>query len=466
MKKTLALILAFMLVLVTLVSCGGEAETESQKESESESTTESSSETESSTESGESSSETESSETETSNKESYNVSTSFSDLDEHIKVISEALTVRSSKDSSDDKNVVAYVKKDVVLHRVAIDGDWSKIIYNDQEAYVFSKYVVLTKTADDNYATGTVTSDAVNVRSSANTESSDNIVGTLVKGNTVSVVSLIDGWARVYYTSTISGYEGEAWIKATYLKIENVSIDTENGETESETSESETESESTETETKPVSDIISALEMKFAAYDSITASDYTVYISQSMNGQTTDTVMRTVAKTNSTENDDVYMALYSGNETEEKTLIDEMFIIAGVCCDANGNEITEGALYDSYSDMLLQGYGANDYLKGFIVELEKSEVKLAQLTNGGNKFMFLLDVSEIVEMYQQVGLNVNAEDSYYKIECDFSGDAFVATLDMYIAVNGEEAQPITLSERIVLDGIDADVQFPDITAEN
>ncbi len=480
MKKTLALILALMLILVTLVSCGGgEVETESQKESESESKTESTSESTSDTEStsgtestseSESASETGSTSESESSTESASISTSLSKLDEHIKVVAEALNIRSSKDSSDDKNIVTYVIKDTVLHRVAIDGEWSKIIYNDKEAYVFSKYVVLTKTADDNYATGTVNVDAVNVRSSSSIESSDNILGTLKKGDSVSVVSLIDGWARVYYVNSASNYEGEAWIRATYLDIDNVDIDTDNGETESETTETGTESKEsdtdteseTETETKTMGDILSEYKSKLSAYDSITASNYTVYVTQSMYGQTTATITQTVAKTNSTDFDDVFMAAYTDNLQGGTDLIDAMFIIAGDCLDIEGNEITEGILYDAHAMALLQGYDTNDYLQGFIIDLTKEDVKLAKLTNSGNKFMFMLDIAEVVDMYEQMGLNVNEADSYYKIECDFSNGALVSTVNMYIALNGQNAQPITMTECIVLNGLNADVQFPDV----
>ena len=60
--------------------------------------------------------------------------------------------------------------------------------------------------------TGTVTADALNVRSGAGTSYSK--IGTLKKGDKVTILSSSNGWHQIQYTSTTKG-----WVSASYVSI-------------------------------------------------------------------------------------------------------------------------------------------------------------------------------------------------------------------------------------------------------
>lgn len=458
MKKTVALILALMLAAATLVSCSNPTETskETNKETTNETEVETKNESETPT-SGETNTETVSeTETKTSSgeTETSKITTSLDKLDEHVKVTADTLTVRSGKDSSSNDNVLGYVSKDAILKRTAIDGDWSKVEYNGKEAYVFSKYVSLTKTADDNYAVGKVTADALNVRSSADAEA-DNIIGVLTKNSTVDVVSVIDGWARIYYVNTTAGleYAGEGWVNLKYIEIGD------SHETSGETS-AETYPESS---AESISALLEELESRLAEYDNITASDYTLHEAQEVLGQKMDSTLKFTVVENDTSSY-IYMANIVDDEVAE-----ELFVIDGVCCDADGNTVSSGTLYDYY--MSSEGY--IDYLHNFapsasdIESLNKESGFVFAEKSANNVYTLGMDLSVIVESYKSMGINIDAEKSHWNLVFDFSGKYIVVTTDMYLVCDGDEyTLPITSTQTLTLHALNDEVVFPSFkTAE-
>lgn len=80
-------------------------------------------------------------------------------------------------------------------------GNWYKIQYNNQEAYVSKDFVTLSssKSKIANKGTYKVTADVLRVRSDASTSSS--IVGLLSNGDEVTAESENNGWCKITYNN-------------------------------------------------------------------------------------------------------------------------------------------------------------------------------------------------------------------------------------------------------------------------
>ena len=88
------------------------------------------------------------------------------------------INVRQTADTESEKLGLLFEGDEINI--LSGEGNWYKIDYNNQEAYVFSDYISVSQ------AEGKVGADKVNVRSDASTDSE--VVATVNSGDTVKVI--------------------------------------------------------------------------------------------------------------------------------------------------------------------------------------------------------------------------------------------------------------------------------------
>ena len=133
--------------------------------------------------------------------------------------LTDAVRIRSSADDSDTSNVIAKAMAGDTYTKIGEEGNWTKIRYKDTEAYVSSDYVEIVDTPSDSGSEGgdvsstssegdnvssasgsiTVNDSGVRVRSSADTNSNDNILGKADSGETYTLTGEVDGWYQIDY---------------------------------------------------------------------------------------------------------------------------------------------------------------------------------------------------------------------------------------------------------------------------
>lgn len=111
---------------------------------------------------------------------------------------------------------IKQLKKGVALEILGLSDGWYQVRVDGVTGYLSSDYVTVTgaATSTGNTATGTngVTTGNVNMRSSASTLSSKNVITKLVKGTKLTILSTQNGWHRV----SVNGKEG--YVSAQYVK--------------------------------------------------------------------------------------------------------------------------------------------------------------------------------------------------------------------------------------------------------
>ncbi|MEK5230766.1 N-acetylmuramoyl-L-alanine amidase [Lysinibacillus sp. FSL K6-0232] len=122
-----------------------------------------------------------------------------------IKVTTDGLNIRKSKDSSSSTNIVGQVNKGGKLAVYAVEGNWLKVTYKGAYAYVFKQYAEFLD-ADGNelgaVAKEVVTKGAVNLY--VKPTSSAKIITTLKANEKLPVYKTVGG----YYLTKVNGMPG------------------------------------------------------------------------------------------------------------------------------------------------------------------------------------------------------------------------------------------------------------------
>ena len=126
-----------------------------------------------------------------------------------VTVTSGRLNVRKSPSTTSE--VVTTLNKGNYVTLIARQGQWWQVEYGKgQYGYSHSDYITIVEgtpvTVAVNYGT-------LNVRSGPGTTYSK--VGSLVKGETVLLLGSSNGWSRVLYHGTKTGYVSSAYISGT-----------------------------------------------------------------------------------------------------------------------------------------------------------------------------------------------------------------------------------------------------------
>ena len=131
--------------------------------------------------------------------------------------VSESLNLRAKEDNN--AAVVAKIPADAAVTVIGGNGDWFKIRYEDKEGYAFKKYVSIggSKGAATTVSelfdawTGSITASSLKVRSGPST--GYDVVNTLSKGTTVSVIGESGDWYYVQLKNSSKGYVSKKYIQ-------------------------------------------------------------------------------------------------------------------------------------------------------------------------------------------------------------------------------------------------------------
>ena len=139
-------------------------------------------------------------------------------------ITKDELNIRSYK--STESEIIDTVEEGTELEGVELDGDWYRILYDGETAYVKAEYVYkkVDKEGIDRETFNTLkdgleietknyveATDNVNIRSDASTDS--NILSQLYEGNCLEITRLLNnGWYEVKYN------DGLAYVNADYVK--------------------------------------------------------------------------------------------------------------------------------------------------------------------------------------------------------------------------------------------------------
>lgn len=130
-----------------------------------------------------------------------------------VTTASGKLNVRSSPSSS--AAVAASLNKGSYVTLISKSGDWWKVEYaKGKYGYCHAGFITVTEGTPVSVA---VSSGTLNVRSGAGTAYGK--VGTLSKGETVIRLSTANGWSRVLYGGTKTGYVSAQYLSGNYASV-------------------------------------------------------------------------------------------------------------------------------------------------------------------------------------------------------------------------------------------------------
>jgi len=138
------------------------------------------------------------------------------------KVTASKLNVRSG--AGTNYGIIGSVVKDQMLSVVSKSGSWYKINYNGRTGYVSSDYVQAsgTTTPPAESTTYTVTASTLNVRSGAGTSYAS--IGSVTKGQKLSVVSKSGSWYKINYNGR-TGYVSSDYVQASATASPKLVVD-------------------------------------------------------------------------------------------------------------------------------------------------------------------------------------------------------------------------------------------------
>ncbi len=124
-------------------------------------------------------------------------------------VTASALNMRS--EASTSGAIVTCLPRGTVVVVTGKSDGWYQVAYKGYTGYMSADYLELSSSADAALGDGTVTGNAVNIRSGPGTGYS--VVGTRDKGATLSVTGVSDNWYKV----SLNGSDG--YIRSDYLSL-------------------------------------------------------------------------------------------------------------------------------------------------------------------------------------------------------------------------------------------------------
>ncbi|MGF9946573.1 SH3 domain-containing protein [Priestia megaterium] len=138
------------------------------------------------------------------------------------KVTASKLNVRSGAGTT--YGIIGSVAKGQTLSVMSKSGSWYKINYNGRTGYVSSDYVQAsgTTTPPAESTTYTVTASTLNVRSGAGTSYAS--IGSVTKGQKLSVVSKSGSWYKINYNGR-TGYVSSDYVQASATTSPKLVVD-------------------------------------------------------------------------------------------------------------------------------------------------------------------------------------------------------------------------------------------------
>ena len=136
------------------------------------------------------------------------------------EVTATSLNMRSGP--STNYRVLMSIKKGQQVEFISLNGEWAKIKYNGVIGYAHNDYLKDISIDNDNstnHESMVVNATSLNVRSGPNT--SYQIVGKLIKGSEVKVISESNGWSKIKYNNKDAYVSSRYLVKETQTPDEN-----------------------------------------------------------------------------------------------------------------------------------------------------------------------------------------------------------------------------------------------------
>ncbi len=131
------------------------------------------------------------------------------DSDGAATVTASALNLRAEPSTS--ASIVSCLPRGTVVVVHGTENGWSEVSYNGSHGYMSAEYLSYSDDAEGSFGVGTVTGNAVNLRSGAGT--SYDILGSRDKGDTLTVTGVSGDWYRVDLNGS------SAYIRSDYLSL-------------------------------------------------------------------------------------------------------------------------------------------------------------------------------------------------------------------------------------------------------
>lgn len=112
-------------------------------------------------------------------------------------IVYEYVNVRTEADSENDNNIITQLYRGDIVKIIANEGEWTKILYNDEEAYIISASVKVVENEYKEPVEGRIIYKSVNVRTEPSTESED--IGDLKLCDAVMVIANEGEWTKILY---------------------------------------------------------------------------------------------------------------------------------------------------------------------------------------------------------------------------------------------------------------------------
>ena len=128
--------------------------------------------------------------------------------------------VRLRDDGSFDGKTITYSNKGEFVVVIEAQGDWYKVLYNNQLGYMHSSYLDFTTRENVELGYGKVIGTVVNVRSKPTT-SGYNVIDQVFEDEMVYIIGINEGWYKIIVNDRI-GYIRSDYVELTEIPYENV----------------------------------------------------------------------------------------------------------------------------------------------------------------------------------------------------------------------------------------------------
>lgn len=128
--------------------------------------------------------------------------------------------VRLRDDGSFDGKTITYSNKGEFVVVIEAQGDWYKVLYNNQLGYMHRSYLDFTTRENVELGYGKVIGTVVNVRSKPTT-SGYNVIDQVFEGEMVYIIGINEGWYKIIVNDRI-GYIRSDYVELTEMPYENV----------------------------------------------------------------------------------------------------------------------------------------------------------------------------------------------------------------------------------------------------
>ena len=121
-------------------------------------------------------------------------------------------TVNLREAASTDSTILGQIPKGAVVTLLDTSkSDWYKVSYNGKEGYVYAQNLDTNPSSTEMDLKGKVTANSLNIRDKASSDG--NAIGSLAKGDVVTIIATENGWYKIKHGS------GYGYVSSEYVSI-------------------------------------------------------------------------------------------------------------------------------------------------------------------------------------------------------------------------------------------------------